>query len=151
MQLYLQICRLPFATPQPDRAVQHRLWPSPPPKVFHAVAILCLGRMLGCLVMYSIVADSSYPIYTHATVLLATCCSGDQPHHLCVFPGNPAAQKSLWDGSVMVLPHPTSLSDPGPPVMCVVQEGWFHMRPETESGLQEGRMGRKQERRGEKG
>ncbi|XP_013877458.1 G-protein coupled receptor 12 [Austrofundulus limnaeus] len=96
MQLYLQICKIAFRHAQ-QIAVQHQFLAISTTKgVSTLSAILCtFGVCWLPFAMYSIVADSSYPvIYTYATVLPATCCSVINPV-IYAF-RNPDIQKSLW-------------------------------------------------------
>ncbi|XP_058250118.1 G-protein coupled receptor 12 [Tachysurus vachellii] len=96
MQLYLQICKIAFRHAQ-QIAVQHQFMAISTTKgVSTLSAILC--TFAACwmpFAMYSIVADSSYPmIYTYATVLPATCNSVINP--IIYAFRNPDIQKSLW-------------------------------------------------------
>ncbi|XP_041925697.1 G-protein coupled receptor 12 [Alosa sapidissima] len=96
MQLYLQICKIAFRHAQ-QIAVQNQFMAISTTKgVCTLSAILCTFAMCWLpFAMYSIVADSSYPIiYTYATVLPATCNSVINP--IIYAFRNPDIQKSLW-------------------------------------------------------
>ncbi|XP_023653418.1 G-protein coupled receptor 12 [Paramormyrops kingsleyae] len=96
MQLYLQICKIAFRHAQ-QIAVQHHFMAISTTKgVSTLSAILCTFAICWIpFAMYSIVADSSYPIiYTYATVLPATCNSVINP--IIYAYRNPDIQKSLW-------------------------------------------------------
>lgn len=96
MQLYLQICKIAFRHAQ-QIAVQHQFVAISTTKgVSTLSAILCaFGVCWLPFALYSIVADSTYPVmYTYATVLPATCCSVINPV-IYAF-RNPDIQKSLW-------------------------------------------------------
>ncbi|KAJ8282765.1 hypothetical protein COCON_G00052840 [Conger conger] len=96
MQLYLQICKIAFRHAQ-QIAVQHHFMAISTTKgVSTLSAILCTFALCWMpFAMYSIVADSSYPIiYTYATVLPATCSSVINP--IIYAFRNPDIQKSLW-------------------------------------------------------
>ncbi|KAG9274485.1 G-protein coupled receptor 12-like [Astyanax mexicanus] len=97
MQLYLQICKIAFRHAQQIAVQQHHFAAISTTKgVSTLSAILC--TFAACwmpFAMYSIVADSSYPvIYTYATVLPATCNSVINP--IIYAFRNPDIQKSLW-------------------------------------------------------
>ncbi|XP_054877315.1 G-protein coupled receptor 12 isoform X1 [Poeciliopsis prolifica] len=109
MQLYLQICKIAFRHAQ-QIAVQHQFMAISTTKgVSTLSAILCaFGVCWLPFAMYSIVADSSYPmIYTYATVLPATCCSVINPV-IYAF-RNPDIQKSLWMACCGCVPSNLSL------------------------------------------
>ncbi|XP_028837056.1 G-protein coupled receptor 12 isoform X2 [Denticeps clupeoides] len=96
MQLYLQICKIAFRHAQ-QIAVQHQFMAISTTKGVCTLSII-LCTFATCwmpFAMYSIVADSSYPmIYTYATVLPATCNSVINP--IIYAFRNPDIQKSLW-------------------------------------------------------
>lgn len=109
MQLYLQICKIAFRHAQ-QIAVQHQFVAISTTKgVSTLSAILCaFGACWLPFAMYSIVADSSYPIiYTYATVLPATCCSVINP--IIYAFRNPDIQKSLWMACCGCVPPNLSL------------------------------------------
>ncbi|TWW63537.1 G-protein coupled receptor 12 [Takifugu flavidus] len=109
MQLYLQICKIAFRHAQ-QIAVQHQFLATSTTKgVSTLSAILCaFGACWLPFAMYSIVADSSYPIiYTYATVLPATCCSVINP--IIYAFRNPDIQKSLWMACCGCVPPNLSL------------------------------------------
>lgn len=109
MQLYLQICKIAFRHAQ-QIAVQHQFVAISTTKgVSTLSAILCaFGACWLPFAMYSIVADSSYPVlYTYATVLPATCCSVINPV-IYAF-RNPDIQKSLWLACCGCVPSNLSL------------------------------------------
>lgn len=109
MQLYLQICKIAFRHAQ-QIAVQHQFVAISTTKgVSTLSAILCaFGACWLPFAMYSIVADSSYPvIYTYATVLPATCCSVINP--IIYAFRNPDIQKSLWMACCGCVPSNLSL------------------------------------------
>ncbi|MEQ2218694.1 G-protein coupled receptor 12 [Xenoophorus captivus] len=109
MQLYLQICKIAFRHAQ-QIAVQHQFMAISTTKgVSTLSAILCaFGTCWLPFALYSIVADSSYPvIYTYATVLPATCCSVINPV-IYAF-RNPDIQKSLWMACCGCVPSNLSL------------------------------------------
>ncbi|XP_058479609.1 G-protein coupled receptor 12 [Solea solea] len=109
MQLYLQICKIAFRHAQ-QIAVQHQFVAISTTKgVSTLSAILCaFGVCWLPFAMYSIVADSSYPvIYTYATVLPATCCSVINP--IIYAFRNPDIQKSLWMACCGCIPSNLSL------------------------------------------
>lgn len=108
-QLYLQICKIAFRHAQ-QIAVQHQFLAISTTKgVSTLSAILCaFGACWLPFAMYSIVADSSYPIiYTYATVLPATCCSVINP--IIYAFRNPDIQKSLWMACCGCIPPNLSL------------------------------------------
>ncbi|KAL4648246.1 G-protein coupled receptor 12-like isoform X1 [Arapaima gigas] len=100
MQLYLQICKIAFRHAQ-QIAVQHQFMAtshaSSTTKGVSTLSII-LGTFALCWIpfaMYSLVADSRYPIiYTYATALPATCHSIINP--IIYAFRNPDIQKSLW-------------------------------------------------------
>ncbi|XP_051947843.1 G-protein coupled receptor 12-like [Xyrauchen texanus] len=96
MQLYLQICKIAFRHAQ-QIAVQHQFMAISTTKGVSTLSVI-LCTFAACwmpFAMYSIVADSSYPmIYTYATVLPATCNSVINP--IIYAYRNPDIQKSLW-------------------------------------------------------
>ncbi|XP_075883989.1 G-protein coupled receptor 12 [Nelusetta ayraudi] len=109
MQLYLQICKIAFRHAQ-QIAVQHQFVAISTTKgVSTLSAILCaFGACWLPFAMYSIVADSSYPVlYTYVTVLPATCCSVINPV-IYAF-RNPDIQKSLWLACCGCVPSNLSL------------------------------------------
>ncbi|XP_015250891.1 PREDICTED: G-protein coupled receptor 12-like [Cyprinodon variegatus] len=109
MQLYLQICKIAFRHAQ-QIAVQHQFMAISTTKGVSTLSvILCaFGVCWLPFAMYSIVADSSYPvIYTYATVLPATCCSVINPV-IYAF-RNPDIQKSLWMACCGCVPSNLSL------------------------------------------
>ncbi|KAG7464745.1 hypothetical protein MATL_G00168820 [Megalops atlanticus] len=96
MQLYLQICKIAFRHAQ-QIAVQHHFMAISTTKGVSTLSvILCTFALCWMpFAMYSIVADSTYPIiYTYATVLPATCSSVINP--IIYAFRNPDIQKSLW-------------------------------------------------------
>ncbi|XP_010864986.2 G-protein coupled receptor 12 [Esox lucius] len=96
MQLYLQICRIAFRHAQ-QIAVQHQFLAISTTKGVQTLSvILCAFAMCWLpFAMYSIVADSSYPvIYTYATILPAACNSVINP--IIYAFRNPDIQKGLW-------------------------------------------------------
>ncbi|KAJ8266494.1 hypothetical protein GJAV_G00131060 [Gymnothorax javanicus] len=100
MQLYLQICKIAFRHAQ-QIAVQHQFMAtahsSSTTKGVSTLSII-LGTFALCWIpfaMYSLVADSRYPmVYTYATVLPATCSSIINP--IIYAFRNPDIQKSMW-------------------------------------------------------
>lgn len=109
MQLYLQICKIAFRHAQ-QIAVQHHFMAISTTKgVSTLSAILCTFAVCWMpFAMYSIVADSSYPmIYTYATVLPATCSSVINP--IIYAFRNPDIQKSLWLACCGCVPSNISL------------------------------------------
>ncbi|KAJ8348778.1 hypothetical protein SKAU_G00273670 [Synaphobranchus kaupii] len=100
MQLYLQICKIAFRHAQ-QIAVQHQFMAtshaSSTTKGVSTLSVI-LGTFALCWIpfaMYSLVADSRYPmVYTYATVLPATCSSVINP--IIYAFRNPDIQKSLW-------------------------------------------------------
>ncbi|XP_035264680.1 G-protein coupled receptor 12-like [Anguilla rostrata] len=109
MQLYLQICKIAFRHAQ-QIAVQHHFMAISTTKgVSTLSAILCTFALCWMpFAMYSIVADSSYPIiYTYATVLPATCSSVINP--IIYAFRNPDIQKSLWLACCGCVPSNISL------------------------------------------
>ncbi|XP_018607355.1 G-protein coupled receptor 12-like isoform X2 [Scleropages formosus] len=100
MQLYLQICKIAFRHAQ-QIAVQHQFMAtshaSSTTKGVSTLSVI-LGTFALCWIpfaMYSLVADSRYPlVYTYATVLPATCHSIINPVVYAF--RNPDIQKSLW-------------------------------------------------------
>lgn len=109
MQLYLQICKIALHHAQ-QIAVQHHFLATSTTKGVSTLSAI-LGAFGACwlpFAMYSIVADSSYPIiYTYATVLPATCCSVINPV-IYAF-RNPDIQKSLWMACCGCVPPNLSL------------------------------------------
>ncbi|KAJ8351297.1 hypothetical protein SKAU_G00227730 [Synaphobranchus kaupii] len=109
MQLYLQICKIALRHAQ-QIAVQHHFMAISTTKgVSTLSAILCTFALCWMpFAMYSIVADSSYPIiYTYATVLPATCSSVINP--IIYAFRNPDIQKSLWLACCGCVPSNISL------------------------------------------
>ncbi|XP_038851235.1 G-protein coupled receptor 12 [Salvelinus fontinalis] len=109
MQLYLQICRIAFRHAQ-QIAVQHQFIAISTTKGVQTLSvILCAFAMCWLpFAMYSIVADSSYPIiYTYATVLPAACNSVINP--IIYAFRNPDIQKGLWLACCGCVPSNLSL------------------------------------------
>eukprot|EP00063_Salmo_salar_P037258 XP_014012093.1 PREDICTED: G-protein coupled receptor 12-like isoform X1 [Salmo salar] len=109
MQLYLQICRIAFRHAQ-QIAVQHQFLAISTTKGVQTLSvILCAFAMCWLpFAMYSIVADSSYPIiYTYSTVLLAACNSVINP--IIYAFRNPDIQKGLWLACCGCVPSNLSL------------------------------------------
>ncbi|KAM4697029.1 G-protein coupled receptor 12-like [Rhinophrynus dorsalis] len=100
MQLYLQICRIAFRHAQ-QIAVQHQFMATSQASSTRkgvSTLSLILGTFALCWIpfaVYSLVADSSYPmIYTYSLVLPAACNSVINP--IIYAFRNPDIQKSLW-------------------------------------------------------
>ncbi|XP_072286247.1 G-protein coupled receptor 12-like [Pyxicephalus adspersus] len=115
MQLYLQICRIAFRHAQ-QIAVQHQFMATSQASSTRkgvSTLSLILGTFAVCWIpfaVYSLVADSSYPmIYTYSLVLPATFNSVINPI-LYAF-RNPDIQKSLWLACCGCIP-PRFLSGP---------------------------------------
>ncbi|KAI1898207.1 hypothetical protein AGOR_G00069970 [Albula goreensis] len=109
MQLYLQICKIAFRHAQ-QIAVQHHFMAISTTKGVSTLSIILCTFALCWMpfAMYSIVADSSYPIiYTYATVLPATCSSVINP--IIYAFRNPDIQKSLWLACCGCVPSNISL------------------------------------------
>ncbi|XP_029113004.1 G-protein coupled receptor 12-like isoform X1 [Scleropages formosus] len=96
MQLYFLICKIALRHAQQIAVQHHFVSISTTKGVSTLSAILCTFAVCWIpFAMYSIVADSSYPIiYTYATVLPATCNSVINP--IIYAFRNPDIQKSLW-------------------------------------------------------
>ncbi|XP_040261712.1 G-protein coupled receptor 12-like [Bufo bufo] len=100
MQLYLQICRIAFRHAQ-QIAVQHQFMATSQASSTRkgvSTLSLILGTFALCWIpfaVYSLVADSSYPmVYTYSLVLPAACNSVINP--IIYAFRNPDIQKSLW-------------------------------------------------------
>ncbi|KAL0969957.1 hypothetical protein UPYG_G00235160 [Umbra pygmaea] len=109
MQLYFQICRIAFRHAQ-QIAVQHQFLAISTTKGVQTLSvILCAFAMCWLpFAVYSIVADSSYPvIYTYATVLPAVCNSVINP--IIYAFRNPDIQKGLWLACCGCVPSNISL------------------------------------------
>ncbi|XP_030044660.1 G-protein coupled receptor 12-like [Microcaecilia unicolor] len=100
MQLYLQICKIAFRHAQ-QIAVQHQFMATSQASSTRkgvSTLSLILGTFAVCwlpFAVYSLVADSSYPmVYTYSLVLPVTCNSVINP--IIYAFRNPDIQKSLW-------------------------------------------------------
>ncbi|XP_057256664.1 G-protein coupled receptor 12-like isoform X1 [Pezoporus wallicus] len=100
MQLYLQICKIAFRHAQ-QIAVQHQFIATAQATSTRkglSTLSLILGTFALCWIpfaIYSLVADSSYPVvYTYSLALPATCNSLINP--IIYAFRNPDIQKSLW-------------------------------------------------------
>ncbi|XP_043913599.1 G-protein coupled receptor 12-like [Protopterus annectens] len=100
LQLYLQICKIAFRHAQ-QIAVQHQFMATSQASTTRkgvSTLSLILGTFAVCwvpLAVYSLIADSSYPmIYTYSLVLSVTCNSLINP--IIYAFRNPDIQKSLW-------------------------------------------------------
>ncbi|XP_069603326.1 G-protein coupled receptor 12-like [Ranitomeya imitator] len=115
MQLYLQICRIAFRHAQ-QIAVQHQFMATSQASSTRkgvSTLSLILGTFALCWIpfaVYSLVADSSYPmVYTYSLVLPAACNSVINP--IIYAFRNPDIQKSLWLACCGCMP-PRFLSGP---------------------------------------
>ncbi|XP_024917730.1 G-protein coupled receptor 12 [Cynoglossus semilaevis] len=109
MQLYLQICKIAFRHAQQIAVQQQFVAISTTKGISTLTAILlAFGVCWLPFAMYSIVADSTYPImYTYLTALAATCSSVINP--IIYAFRNPDIQKSLWMACCGCVPSNLSL------------------------------------------